>query len=82
MAFGDSQYDATLRDAWHRFCEQMKPAGDLVFKDANPANSLQRADGFRFITQALGQAFDLAWRPRTPLSNAPRILCPEPETGR
>ena len=60
MAFGDSQHDATLRDAWYRFCDQMKLAGDLVFKDANPASSVQRADGFRFLTQALGQAFDLA----------------------
>ena len=60
MAFGDSQHDAILRDTWYRFCDQMKVAGDLVFKNANPANSLQRADGFRFLTQALGQAFDLA----------------------
>ena len=60
MAFGDFQYDKVLRDTWHAFCEQMKSAGDLVFKDYNPANSLQRADGFRFMTQALSQAFDLA----------------------
>src|SRR5262245_22056183 len=60
MAFGDSPHDKGLRDAWHGFCEQLKRAGDLVFKDYNPATSLQRADGFRFLTQNLGQAFDLA----------------------
>lgn len=60
MAFGDFRHDAELRDAWHRFCDQMKLAGDLVFKDTTPANSVQRADGFRFLTQALGQVFDLA----------------------
>ena len=60
MAFGDFSHDATLQEAWYCFCDRMKRAGDLVFKDYNPANSLQRADGFRFLTQALSQAFDLA----------------------
>jgi len=60
MAFGDFSHDATLRNTWYRFCDQMKLAGDLVFKDYNPPNSVQRADGFRFLTQALSQAFDLA----------------------
>ena len=60
MAFGDSPHDKALRDAWHAFCERLKTAGDLVFKDHNPATSLQRADGFRFLTQNLSQAFDLA----------------------
>ena len=60
MAFGDTPHDKALRDAWHRFCDQLKDAGDLVFKDTSPANPLQRADGFRFLTQLLGQAYDLA----------------------
>jgi hypothetical protein len=60
MAFGDSPYDKALRESWYGFCEQLKTAGDRVFKDYNPATSLQRADGFRFLTQALSQAFDLA----------------------
>jgi hypothetical protein len=42
----------------------LKSAGDLVFKDHNPANALQRADGFRFLTQNLSQAFDLALETR------------------
>lgn len=60
MAFGDSPDDAALRDAWARFCRRLEAAGDQVFKDHNPANALQRADAFRFLTQNLGQAFDLA----------------------
>ncbi len=60
MAFGDSPHDKALRDAWHGFCEQLKTAGDLVFKDTSPIHPLQRADGFRFLTQNLSQAFDLA----------------------
>jgi hypothetical protein len=60
MAFGDSPHDEALRQAWREFCARLQDAGDRVFKDFNPANSLQRADGFRFLTQNLGQAFDLA----------------------
>lgn len=60
MAFGDSPYDESLRAAWRAFCERLQAAGDGVFKDDNPANALQRADGFRLLTQNLGQAFDLA----------------------
>ena len=60
MAFGDCPHDKALRDAWQDFCEQLNAAGDQVFKDYNPATPLQRADGFRFLTQNLSQAFDLA----------------------
>jgi hypothetical protein len=60
MAFGDEAHDTVLHDAWHAFCDQLKAAGDLAFKDTNPANPLQRADAFRYLTQNLGQAFDLA----------------------
>lgn len=60
MAFGDSPCDVPLRDAWKAFCGQLEKAGDYVFKDYNPATPLHRVDGFRFLTQNLGQAFDLA----------------------
>jgi hypothetical protein len=59
MAFGDSPYDESLRNAWREFCTRLQEAGERVFKDFNPATPLQRADGFRFLTQNLGQAFDL-----------------------
>ena len=60
MAYGDSPQDAALKQAWYAFCDQLKTAGDRVFKDSNPATGLQRADGFRYLTQNLSQAFDLA----------------------
>lgn len=60
MSFGDFPHDGALRESWNSFCDKLKTAGDQVFKDYNPASSLQRADGFRFMTQALSQAFDLA----------------------
>lgn len=66
MAFGDHSCDAPLREAWHRFCDDLKAAGDLAFKPANPPDPLQRSDGFRFLAQNLGQAFDLALETRNP----------------
>ena len=60
MAFGDCPDDEQLRAAWQLFCERLRGAGEQVFKDFNPANPRQRADAFRFLTQNLGQAFDLA----------------------
>ena len=64
MAFGDSADDEALRAAWHRFCDRLKGAGDLAFKDTSPPNALQRADAFRYLTQNLGQAYDLALETR------------------
>jgi len=60
MTFGDNEHDQALREAWYEFCERLKAAGDLAFKDTNPSNALQRADAFRYLTQNLSQAFDLA----------------------
>ena len=64
MAYGDGPADEALRDAWRHFCDQLKSAGDDVFKDANPPTPTLRVDAFRFLTQNLGQAFDLALETR------------------
>jgi hypothetical protein len=66
MTYGDGPADEALREAWHRFCDQLKSAGDNVFKDANPSTPILRADAFRFLTQNLGQAFDLALETKDP----------------
>jgi hypothetical protein len=60
MSFGDCAADADLRAAWKLFCHRLEEAGDNAFKETNPAHPLHRADAFRFLTQNLGQAFDLA----------------------
>lgn len=59
-------FDDSLRAAWAAFCDQLKAAGDGVFKDANPDSPPARADAFRFLTQNLGQAFDLALETKDP----------------
>ena len=60
MPYGASPYDKDLQTSWGAFCDRLKAAGDLVFKDVNPGTALQRVDGFRYMTQNLSQAFDLA----------------------
>ena len=66
MAYGDGPDDEALRTAWTDFLDQLRIAGDDVFKDANPTSPLLRADGFRYLTQNLGQAFDLALETKDP----------------
>jgi hypothetical protein len=64
-----------LRGAWNDFCEQLKVAGDKVFKEANPSAPIMRADAFRFLTQNLGQAFDLALETKNPAFPQIHPLC-------
>jgi hypothetical protein len=64
MAYGDGADDAALKAAWDEFCDRLKTAGERVFKDHNPPSGAHRVDGFRFLTQNLGQAFDLALETR------------------
>lgn len=60
MSYGDCPDDESLRNAWKQFCKSLEQAGEEVFKETIPARALHRADAFRFLTQNLGQAFDLA----------------------
>jgi hypothetical protein len=66
MAYGDGPADELLRSAWARFCDDLKAAGDKVFKEANPSAPIMRVDGYRFLTQNLGQAFPLALETKDP----------------
>jgi hypothetical protein len=75
MAFGDGDDDAALKAAWGRFCDRLKSAGEGVFKDYNANSDVQRADGFRFLTQNLGQAFDLALETRDTRYPAIHAFC-------
>jgi hypothetical protein len=60
-SFGKFKGDPALRAAWKQFCQRLDDAGEQVFKAYQPANSLQRADAFRFLMQNLGQAWDLGY---------------------
>lgn len=64
MAFGDGPDDAALHSAWSDFCARLQRAGEQAFKQANPPSGAHRVDAYRFLTQNLGQAFDLALETR------------------
>jgi hypothetical protein len=73
--FGECADDAALREAWKQFCRQLEAAGDRVFKKHNPPSPEHRVDGFRFLTQNLSQAFDLALETRDPKYPAIHAFC-------
>lgn len=75
MAYGDGPADEALRTAWRQFCDRLSAAGDDVFKEANPGAPLMRADAFRFLTQNLGQAFDLGLETKDPAFPQIHPLC-------
>ena len=58
MAYGDGEVDTTLRESWHVFCERVKEAGDLIFEDAVPTDSQERALGFQYLTRMLGHGLE------------------------
>lgn len=64
MGFGDGPADHALGEAWDAFCARLQMAGMQIFKPENPSDPLQRVDALRFLTQNLGQAFDLALETR------------------
>ena len=40
MALGDSPFDKDLMAAWSSYCDRIKAAGELAFKECNPATAL------------------------------------------
>jgi hypothetical protein len=75
MAFRDGPDDEALMTAWAQFCDRLKAAGEQAFKDFNPPTPLHRADAFRFLTQNLGQAFDLGLETKDPRFPAIHTFC-------
>jgi hypothetical protein len=59
MAYGDNPNDERLRDSWYAFCDQIKVAGDHVFKAESGSSDGERTNAFRYLTQNLSQAFDI-----------------------
>jgi hypothetical protein len=49
-----SQSDTELAEAWDTFCDQLKEAGKIPFRDGVPKGDLSRAAGFRCLVQNIG----------------------------
>lgn len=55
-----TDYDANLRSAWHKFCDDLKASGDIAFRENAASNPVDRAAGVRLLSRniALGLAFE------------------------
>lgn len=48
-----SARDKQLKQSWDAFCDELKSAGDLIFRDNTPDNDLARAKGLRLLARNL-----------------------------
>lgn len=53
---GDNLNDIALKASWDDFCDQLKDAGDLVFRDSTPTQDIDRAKGFRLLARNVSLA--------------------------
>ena len=54
--YGDNPNDEDLKASWETFCDQLKASGDLVFRDATPADNLTRVKGMRLLARNIALA--------------------------
>ena len=48
-----------LKEAWERFCDDLKAAGSYIFDDPAPATALDRARGFQYLSQNISIGLDV-----------------------
>ena len=53
---GDNPNDIALKASWAKFCDDLKEAGELVFKDTTPVNDIDRAKGLRLLARNVSLA--------------------------
>ena len=81
MSYGDTPFDAELKRAWEEFCDRIKGASSIVFRDTAPPTPLDRATGIqylsRYISKALNQRLEFAdplypqfWQLQTPTNKS------------
>ncbi|MFT4518659.1 MAG: hypothetical protein ACI9JM_001044 [Halioglobus sp.] len=54
--FGDNPQDPQLKAGWEDFCDELKSAGDLIFRDTTPDQSIDRAKGLRLLARNVSLA--------------------------
>lgn len=60
----ENSYNQELRRAWERFCDDLKAAADVVFRETAPDTDLDRSTGIqyisRYVTKALAREVEFA----------------------
>ena len=64
--FGDNPNDETLKASWENFCDQLKSAGDLIFRDITPVQDIDRAKGLRMLARNVSLALQFHLENRNP----------------
>lgn len=54
--FGDNPNDAALKQSWDDFCDQLKDASELIFRDTTPVHDIDRAKGLRLLARNVSLA--------------------------
>jgi hypothetical protein len=75
MAVGAWPRDQELLDGWLSFCDRVRAAGERVFKDECGATEVERSSGFRYLTQNVGQAFEIFLENRDSRHPFPQPFC-------
>jgi len=52
----DEKNDARLKQVWNSFCDELRAAGDLVFRETTPQNTVTRATGLRLLARNISLA--------------------------
>ncbi len=68
--FGDHPDDPALKAAWDQFCDDLKGASELVFRDTTPASGIDRAKGLRLLARNIALALQFKLEKTDP-------ACPE-----
>ena len=54
--YGDNPNDKALKASWDNFCDELKSAGDLIFRDTTPVQDIDRAKGLRLLARNVSLA--------------------------
>ncbi len=60
-------YDIQLRQAWERFCDELKSAGDAAFRDMAPGNPVDRSSAVRLLSRNIALALAFEFENKDPL---------------
>ena len=58
--------DDVIRNSWHQFCDELKSAGDLIFREGIPEDSIIRATGMRLLARNISLAMQFEMENNNP----------------
>ncbi len=61
------QYEKDLREAWDKFCDDLKSAGDIALRETAANNAVDRAAAFRLLSRNIGLALQFEMENNDPL---------------